>query len=53
MDPAEAVQTLLDLLAQALVPIHFDTFLMSPSDQPGDELRLLKVAVDRGPPCDD
>jgi L-ascorbate metabolism protein UlaG (beta-lactamase superfamily) len=41
LDPAQALQTAVDIGALSLVPIHYDTFLISPTDQPGAELALL------------
>ena len=41
--PREALQAFLDLGAQTMVPIHFDTFVNS-TDQVGDAPRLLEIA---------
>lgn len=46
MDPHEAVQAFVDLDAQRMVPIHYDTFVNS-TDQPGDALKALGVARNR------
>jgi len=46
MDPAEALQAFIDLGADHMVPIHYDTFFHG-RDQPGDAARLLRVAVER------
>ena len=43
MDPGEALQAFIDLDAQTMVPIHFDTFVNS-TDNPGDALRELDAA---------
>ena len=43
MDPQEAVQAFIDLDAQRMVPIHYDTFVNS-TDNPGDALRALGEA---------
>jgi L-ascorbate metabolism protein UlaG (beta-lactamase superfamily) len=43
MDPAEALQSLFDLGAARMVPIHYDTFVNS-TDEPGDALRELSRA---------
>ena len=43
MDPAEALQAFIDLDAQTMVPIHYDTFVNS-TDNPGDALRELDAA---------
>jgi N-acyl-phosphatidylethanolamine-hydrolysing phospholipase D len=44
VDPDEAVRAFLDLHADHMVPIHYDTFVNS-ADEPGDALRLLRAAV--------
>jgi L-ascorbate metabolism protein UlaG (beta-lactamase superfamily) len=46
MDPQEAVQAFIDLDAQRMVPIHYDTFVNS-TDNPGDALRELGEARKR------
>jgi N-acyl-phosphatidylethanolamine-hydrolysing phospholipase D len=46
LDPAEAVQTLVDINAAAMVPMHYDTFTMSPTDETGVELKLLAQALE-------
>jgi L-ascorbate metabolism protein UlaG (beta-lactamase superfamily) len=46
MDPREAVQAFIDLDAQRMVPIHYDTFVNS-TDNPGDALRELTEAHQR------
>jgi hypothetical protein len=46
MDPHEAVQAFVDLDAQRMVPIHYDTFVNS-TDRPGDALRALGDARKR------
>lgn len=47
VDPAEAVQAFLDLGADRMVPMHFDTFVNS-VDAPGDARReLLRVVHER------
>ena len=46
MDPHEAVQAFVDLDAQRMVPIHYDTFINS-TDNPGDCLRELGEARKR------
>jgi L-ascorbate metabolism protein UlaG (beta-lactamase superfamily) len=43
VDPAEALQAFLDLGAKRMVPIHYDTFVIS-ADEPGAALRALSVA---------
>lgn len=43
MDPREALQAFVDLDAQRMVPIHYDTFVNS-TDRPGDALRELADA---------
>lgn len=48
MDPSEAVEALRILGADAMVPIHFDTFLNS-LDDPGDATRALDDALARSP----
>lgn len=45
VDGREAVQAFLDLGADAMVPIHYDTFQNS-TDEPGDAERLLRRVVD-------
>jgi N-acyl-phosphatidylethanolamine-hydrolysing phospholipase D len=46
MDPQEAVQAFVDLDAQRMVPVHYDTFINS-TDHPGDALTALAVARKR------
>lgn len=46
MDPHEAVQAFVDLDAQRMVPIHYDTFVNS-VDRPGDALKALADARKR------
>ena len=46
MDPYEAVQAFVDLDAQRMVPIHYDTFINS-TDHPGDALAALGQARKR------
>lgn len=46
MDPPEAVQAFVDLDAQRMVPIHYDTFVNS-TDHPGDALASLAEARKR------
>lgn len=46
VDPDEAVRAFLDLRAAHMMPIHYDTFVNS-ADEPGDALRLLRVAMQK------
>ena len=46
MDPYEAMQAFIDLDAQRMVPIHYDTFVNS-TDRPGDALKALADARKR------
>ncbi len=44
VDPAEALQQMLDLGAARMMPMHYDTFINS-NDRPGDALRVLHSAM--------
>jgi N-acyl-phosphatidylethanolamine-hydrolysing phospholipase D len=44
MDPKEAVQAFVDLGAQRMMPVHFDTFINS-TDAPGEPVRVLRAAM--------
>lgn len=43
LDPREAIQAFVDLEASRMVPIHYDTFMLS-TDEPGTTLRELELA---------
>jgi len=45
VDPYEAVRAFLDLKAERMVPIHFDTFVNS-FDQPGEARETLERVAD-------